>query len=402
MAEDIRGRSGYTQDLGGTRQLLLVRIGGFVLCLLLGIGTEIENATGGARPEFIPVALSLLLTLLAGLLFLRITREVPPTARWPRGSFLLLLGLSAILTLDLAIIDALVIPLVVPKRQRVRWLAAALAAMTVSLALYLWTRLRGVTLPAGVSWRDIALSAGAGYLETAAWCLLAFFAACLLVQVEEDRRNLVALNAELTSSRIMLAETARVSERLEIARELHDSLGHHLTTLNLELEIANHCPPEERPDQVRKAQFLARLLLAELRDTVTSWRRELTGGLPEALRCLAAGVGGIKVHLIVDPEFPALDPARAHTLLRCAQEGLTNVLRHAAATEVWMSLSHEDGGVVLTVHDNGSGRGPIAPGSGLNGIAERAREHGGEARFATRASGGFELSVRVPVTAGTA
>jgi signal transduction histidine kinase len=388
--------------LGGNRQLRLVRIGGFILCLLLGIQAELENVTG-LNPQPLLFSLpALALTVLAGLLFLRITRDIPPPPRWPRNLLLLLLGLSAFLAFDLAIIDALVVPLVVPKPQRTRWFAAVVGVMTVSLGLYLWTRVRGVPLPAGLNWQDVALSLGAAYLETIAWCALAFFAACLIVQIEEDRRNLMSLNAALTSSRVLLAETARVSERLDIARELHDSLGHHLTTLNLELEIANHCVPEERPGQIQRAQFLARLLLAELRDTVTSWRRELTGGLPEALQCLVAGVGGVKVHLRVDPELPALDPARAHSLLRCAQEGLTNVLRHAAASEVWISLTHENGAVVLAVQDNGPRRGPIEPGSGLHGVSERARQHGGEARFSTQASGGFEMRVSVPLTAGAA
>lgn len=144
---------------------------------MLGIEAEIDNALGPVRQPAAVTAAALALTLVAGLLFLRITRDFPPPPRWPRNLLLGLLGLSVFLASDLAIIDALVVPLVVPKRQRSKWFAAVLGVMTVSVAFYLWTHLAAASLPARITWREVALAVGVGYLETVGWCLLAFFAA---------------------------------------------------------------------------------------------------------------------------------------------------------------------------------------------------------------------------------
>jgi signal transduction histidine kinase len=303
----------------------------------------------------------------------------------------------------LAILNAVTIPLTVPRGKQRQWMACVLLALMLSCALNLWVNSPGLSTETRATQQQIVAIATLGYVETLTWALFGFLTAKLIVQTEDDRRRLAALNAELETSRAMLAEAARVTERLEIARELHDSLGHHLTTLNLELEIANHCPPENRQQQVAKAQFMARLLLADLRDMVTSWRRELTGGLPEALRCLAEGVSTVPVHLTVDPALPSITPARAHALLRCAQEGLTNALRHASATAIWIEArATETGEIELTVRDNGQGGAALSAGNGLKGMAARAEEEGGKADFGTAAAGGFQVRVRMPAGGGAA
>jgi signal transduction histidine kinase len=380
-----------------------IRTGGFIACVLAGVSAEVGNWTPDKPRAVWWVAASLLARAVQGLLFLRVTRRFPPGAQWPRTLFAMQLALSTLLESDASIVNALAVPLVVPKERRLTWLWAALGVMAINFALFVAHQLANAPAEARnklLGW-ELAGALAAGYLQVLLWGLVAYFAATLIVKMEEDKRQLVALNAELVSSRAMLADRSRLAERLEIARELHDTLGHHLTTLNLELEIAQHSPTE-REAQVGKAQFLARLLLADLRDTVTSWRRELTGGLPEALRCLAAGVSLARVDLKIAEDLPALPPEAAHSLLRCAQEGVTNALRHGAAARIQVDLRQEGGSIELLVADDGRGCQQITRGNGLAGIVTRAREHGGDAEFASSAAGGFRVRVWMPVPDGAA
>ncbi len=277
-------------------------------------------------------------------------------------------------------------------------------SIAFSLGFLLW-RQWAVLVPVANRdnlWTQLYIQLGLGLLESVAWMLLAYLAALLIVQMESDRRRLQASNAELVSSRAMLAESSRVAERADMARELHDSLGHHLTTLNLELELAQRVPEGERDGHVRQGQLLARLLLADLRDSVSSWRRATASGLPEALSSLATGIGGTRVTFDVDPAFPPLDPARAHALLRCAQEAVTNALRHSAAGSIWITLRNEGPDIVLAVRDNGHGCARLVQGNGLAGILERAGQLGGQASFETQAGRGFRVEIRLPLDAAEA
>lgn len=302
---------------------------------------------------------------------------------------------------DFWILNALSIPIVRPPGERLRWLAAQIAAVPFSLGFLLW-RQWAVLVPVANRdnlWTQLYIQLGLGLLESVAWMLLAYLAALLIVQMENDRRRLMASNAELVSSRAMLAESSRVAERLDMARELHDSLGHHLTTLNLELELAQRVPAGERDGHVRQGQLLARLLMADLRDTVSTWRRAAAAGLPEALSSLAAGINGVQVILDIDPALQPLDAARAHALLRCAQEAVTNSLRHSAAARIDIALRNEGRDIVLEILDNGHGCATPAPGNGLAGITERAEQFSGEARFEASPAGGFRVRVRLPLGA---
>jgi signal transduction histidine kinase len=375
--------------------LFWVRWGGAFVCLVAGLTLQTAPFV---KPQRWLIAVSL---LHAGS-FLRVTRQFPPGPRWPTAWLVLQFALASLLDQGTTwVVNALSVPLAVPREARRRWLSIALAFTMIGTALNIWWSLRGGP-PEELPGQELAVTYALSYFETLLWGLIAYVASGLIVKMEADKRQLAALNAELISSRAMLAESSRMAERLDIARELHDSLGHHLTTLNLELEIAQHCPPVERDEQVRKAQFLARLLLADLRDTVTLWRRELSDGLPEALHSLSAGVSHTKVHVRIDPELPSLAPPRAHALLRCAQEALTNALRHSGASEIWIEAVAAAEEVEVRVRDNGVGCARISPGNGLTGIRTRAQEQGGSAAFESPVSGGFLLSVRIPQTGDAA
>jgi signal transduction histidine kinase len=247
---------------------------------------------------------------------------------------------------------------------------------------------RLATLRAGIAWlvaqtMVVATALGAHWTPRAAVMLMApyfgfqlfaFFAARLHVQ---------------------LAERSRVEERLRIARELHDALGHHLTAMSLNLEVAAHQTTGEARDNVRTAQSLARLLLGDIREIAYSMKRGRATDIIEGLARLAEVVPVPAVHIEVPPGTRVDDPRSSHALLRCAQEFVTNSIRHAGARNVWIALRTDAAELELTARDDGAGARELRPGGGLSGMRERLEELGGSLVIEAQGSG-FALRATVP------
>ncbi|HET6532003.1 MAG TPA: histidine kinase [Actinoplanes sp.] len=210
-------------------------------------------------------------------------------------------------------------------------------------------------------------------------------------RAEESNRNLAAAHTELRAAAALLAESSRADERLSIARELHDLLGHQLTVLALELETASH--KADPAEHVARANKVARDLLADVRATVGQLRQRAPD-LRATLERIVADLPAPRVHLSVGADVRA-DEARTATLIRCVQEVITNAIRHAHATEVWIEIrTGADGAIVFDAHDDGCGADRVVMGNGLTGIAERVRALGGHARFDGRT--GFRVVAEVP------
>lgn len=193
-----------------------------------------------------------------------------------------------------------------------------------------------------------------------------------------------------------LAERSRAEERLRIARELHDALGHHLTAMSLNLEIAAHQTTGEAHDNVRAAQSLARLLLGDVRELAYSMKHGRAADIADGLARLAEIVPVPAVHVEVPDGLRVTDPRSSHALLRCAQEFVTNSIRHAGARNIWIALSAGASGLELTARDDGVGARELRPGAGLSGMRERLEELGGS--LVIDAGGaGFSLRATVPV-----
>jgi signal transduction histidine kinase len=95
------------------------------------------------------------------------------------------------------------------------------------------------------------------------------------------------------------------------------------------------------------------------------------------------------------------DPLRAQVLLRCAQEMVTNSVRHARARNFWLQLRLDENGVALNARDDGRGVDVVKSGNGLSGMAERLRQLGGELKVESSPGAGFSLQAWVPLEAGT-
>ena len=231
--------------------------------------------------------------------------------------------------------------------------------------------------------------------------LFAFMSSVVALRQHAARDELRKVNSELQATQALLAENTRIAERVRIARELHDLVGHHLTALTLNLEVASHLVEGKALEHVQQARSLAKLLLADVREVVSEMRYEDKVDLAAALRALVEGVPEPQIHLDLPAELSMVDPATAQALLRCAQEMISNSVRHAGARNLWVHLSLNTDGAVLTASDDGRGTNAIELGNGLRGMDERLRQLGGELAVESRAGAGFSLYARVPVETTT-
>jgi signal transduction histidine kinase len=227
--------------------------------------------------------------------------------------------------------------------------------------------------------------------------LFAFMSGVVSLRQHIARDALRRVNSELRATQALLAENTRIAERVRIARELHDLVGHHLTALTLNLEVATHLVDGKALEHVQQAHSLAKLLLADVREVVSELRVDDKVDLAAALRTLISGVPEPQIHLDLPSELAMTDPQRAQVLLRCAQEMITNSVRHAQARNLWISLVQDEGGVALTARDDGRGAGKLEVGNGLQGMKERLRQLGGELKIETSPGEGFALQARVPL-----
>lgn len=229
-----------------------------------------------------------------------------------------------------------------------------------------------------------------------------FVTALVAKQQAQARDEQRRLNSELRATRVLLAESARVNERTRISRELHDLLGHHLTALSLNLEVAGHLSEGRAKEHVQQAHTLARLLLTDVREAVSQLRDGGAIDLEVALRPLAENVPSLDIHMDIESPLTMDDPERAHVLLRCTQEIITNAVRHAAAQNLWIAARHHDGCIVMVARDDGRGAARLIAGNGLRGMRERLRQHGGDLTIETRPGAGFSLELTLPASASIA
>jgi PAS domain S-box-containing protein len=216
-----------------------------------------------------------------------------------------------------------------------------------------------------------------------------------------SREQLRALAAHL--------ESVREEERTRIAREIHDELGQILTGLRFDLtRLATHLPAEQAAvrDDTRAMLALVDSSIKEVRRIATDLRPKVLDdlGLVAALEWQAQefqGRTGIPCRFLVDEAEPSPDPKVDTAVFRICQETLTNVARHAGASQVTIRLKEAAGALVLTVADNGRGITDLGltnrTSLGLLGIRERARLLGGTVSIDGQPGGGTTVSVHIPL-----
>lgn len=248
-----------------------------------------------------------------------------------------------------------------------------------------------------ISLSDAALTAGL-FLAVS---LFAFMSGVVALRQNEARDELRKVNSELRATQALLADNTRIAERVRIARELHDLVGHHLTALTLNLEVATHLVDGKALEHVQQAHSLAKLLLADVREVVSDMRIDDKVDLSAALNTLVSGMPEPRIHLDLPLEQALTDPVRAHVMLRCAQEMITNSVRHARAENLWIGLEHDAEKVTLSARDDGLGTRKFQMGNGLRGMSERLNNLGGALEIESKPGTGFRLQAWVPIEATT-
>lgn len=241
------------------------------------------------------------------------------------------------------------------------------------------------------------LVASGGYLG---FQLFAAGAAVLADREAKARAELALANAELLATREAFAGATRTAERLRIARDLHDTMGHRLTALHLQLEVAKNSAGEQQRQAIQTSSEIAKLLLEEVREVVSTMRRETRIDLESVLSHLALAVPRPKITLAIDPAVHESDAAPTHAILRFAQEAVTNAARHARAETLVIEIKKEGDVVRVTARDDGKGSGRIREGNGLRGLRERFEELGGSLEVDRPDGSGLMLRAHVPTKPG--
>jgi signal transduction histidine kinase len=195
---------------------------------------------------------------------------------------------------------------------------------------------------------------------------------------------------------VLLAQGARISERLRISRDLHDLIGHHLTALTLNLEVASHMVEGRSKEHIEQAKSVAKLLLTDVREVVSTMREQGAIELSQALHTLAEGIPRPVIHLEMPENLLVEDPQRAQVILRCTQEIITNSLKHAQAGNLWLNIKQDQDGLSIHAKDDGTGTNQLEEGNGLLGMGERLRQLGGKLSIESDLGDGFSLNAWLP------
>lgn len=330
-------------------------------------------------------------------IFLRLTAEdLPPLSQTKTTVLIILQTLLAWITVtDFFYVLSAELGFLFPGIRGWKAAASLLFALLTS-ALYSFFTGTFESSPE-LSWLPYPMQASITLIQVTAWCFFAFAVGRIAAKERSNRQQLEASLHEVTAMHHLLEGSAKVSERLRIARELHNALGHHLTSLNLNLQLASRLAEGKAQESVRDAHMVSKLLLSDVRDIVTNMRDAGAEGLNEALGQLASPLQQPNIHLNAADPPPSLTPVHAHILFRVVQEGITNAIRHANPSNVWIDLHYSGNQAFVTVRDDGKGSTNLKPGNGLTGMRERLETFGGTLRAQNTTPTGFALSAVLPL-----
>lgn len=350
---------------------------------------DLSEVTAANGPRVVALLLGVAALLALGVLASR---------TWPRASYVGVIALTAVsVALQGPWPSALVAPIFTlaalmrarPSWEWVAWAALLVPAFAASvlgdepqggwLSLTLW-----VAVPMAVAW---------------------VVAPALAFQLAGSRRASQVARREEELRRVAY------EERLRVARDIHDVVGHSLSMISLQSGVALHVL-ESDPGQVKASleaiRDASRSSLAELRQTLGVFRQPDEGQplVPtptlDGVQGLVASVraGGREVGLAVEPDAASGVSAAVQAVgYRVVQEGLTNVVRHAPGASAVVSIGRRPEGLTVSVFDDGTARSVPVEGNGLRGMRERVEALGGTLTIGVRAGGGLAVEATLPTGA---
>lgn len=258
-------------------------------------------------------------------------------------------------------------------------IAMLISAILVGLALYFQiiegrdvAQLLGYELPPVVALMGASLALGDGVRSRR-----------LLKESQREQERQARLELERR------ANEQRNEERLRLARDLHDALGHSVAMISLQSAVAAEALPDRVPEAGRAVAEIRSISLAAMADLRTTVRRLRTA---DSAVELPAGLNDLPILAEVVPNPLGL------AAYRIVQEAVTNIIRHANATTAVITLHRGRDAFTVTVQDNGQGAGEFETGNGIRGMRERAAEWGGELVISSEAAAGTVVTAILPIS----
>lgn len=224
------------------------------------------------------------------------------------------------------------------------------------------------------------------------------------LRLTKTMKELDESKAQLQSAYDSLAEMTALEERQRIAKDIHDTAGHSITTVIMQTEAAKliiDADPEGAKKKIIAANLQAKHALEELRDSVHLLSGSVAKGtLKEVLiSIINESTDGTDIKIRSDIDDVDVSDAMFRLICNSLKEGISNGLRHGGATAFWFELKKEAGLLKFLLSDNGSGGSlfDLKKGLGLKGMEERATRLGGKVFFRAEADEGFEIRIELPV-----
>lgn len=398
VSHDALGGAGRRRPaIGAVLTFFVALLGGWVATrpwTRMGMGMGMGRGRGGMMGDQVAATSTPLLAF--GALAICLTFAVAFAPRAPRAAY------GAALALTVVYLVA----------------GGPVPAAILAPALTLWTLLRRRPQSEWFGWVALlvptfagsALRDPAGTLDDPSGLVLAVFFGVAWVVLP------VTIGLLFWSRRVAVAdqraeELRRVAyeERLRVARDIHDVVGHSLSMISLQSGVALHVLDSD-PAQVRASleaiRDSSKSSLADLRQTLGVFRQPDEGqplvptpslaGVPGLVESVRAG--GRVVGLVVGPGASEGVPAAVQTVAyRVVQEGLTNVVRHAPGASAAVSIERRPGALAVGVRDDGPLRALPLEGNGLRGMRERVEAVGGRLELSVRPGGGLTVEASLPI-----
>jgi two-component system sensor histidine kinase DesK len=372
---------GLAAALGRSRRMIGIRAGqALSILFLIGPISDLADASlpAGRRAAIVAALVAFVLV------YLSLLPPAPPILR--RGPRAIVAGLGV-----LVLLETTVLMLGAPNSF---W--ALTFYVVAAAAILLPTRYALAVLGASVLFVSAdQLLRGASASTSFAYLLSLVAIGVMMVAFGSKARA----NRQLEAARHELARLAVTEERLRIARDLHDLLGHSLSIVALKAELADRlvtADPERARAELDDVQRVTRQALSDVRSAVQGYRQLALG---EAVGSARAALAAAGIDCRVETTERDL-PAEVESVLAWAvREGTTNVVRHSNARTCAISLRADGDRVELAIEDDGDAAGAEGDGSGLAGLAERAARLAGTLEAGAMPQGGFRLRLAMPLGA---
>lgn len=237
------------------------------------------------------------------------------------------------------------------------------------------------------------------------WSFNIFALVMVNTGIREKEAKLQAQRAtrELEATQVLLNEAVKQGERVRIARNIHDLLGHHLTALTINLQVASRKTEGEVKESIEQCHQLSKLLLSDVREAVSDIRDKSKLDLEGSIRSMLDKLPKLTLDMHIDANIQIDNIQVADAIIKAVQETITNTLKHAQGTAITINIcysptdSSQHKTLQVDISNNGKMPDKIKQGNGLIGISERLNTLAGSARFALKTNK-FYTHLIIPVS----